>query len=267
MERFVEWALSVFFEWEWLLTGFIGLVVLEGIRRYRKKTYPKSKQLPGWILVLVALVFLVVASYKTWLQKDDQLKDVRLKLQVLQEEIQKQVPNLVSGYYNAFCVDSKIVAVLMYIRNAGQVPSGAFDFAVVTNTQTLPTLKLRPERIIFHFLIGAPPQNMDMMVLTEEFIQRRVLEHPIMPGQEVRGWLLFHADILERCPMPGESAVSFSDVKGVRHEFNLGTVSVLPPIPSMNNYAGFTDITYPFVRRSNFPLIAEKIRKKYQKSE
>jgi hypothetical protein len=103
--------------------------------------------------------------------------------------------------------------------------------------------------------LGLSPNNIDMMLLTEEFIQHRATKQPVVPDASVRGWLFAQ---LPKLNEPNGLSVGFKDYLGKHYAVELRTLQEIPPLPPKESFQGYPDITYPFRERSIIERFAKK---------
>ena len=164
---------------------------------------------------------------------------------------------LVANYHQAYYLNLEkysLLIVLMEIRNTSSIQIAATNFRVIQeNSSLLVHPLLLPRGGMMHIMLSIPPNDMDIVLLSEEFIQFRATEKPIQPGLPVRGWLFFEIhDQVDTAKL----AVSFKDADGGMYEVPI-QVKNIPPFPDHRSIQEFSDITYPFRERSVVENIAK----------
>ena len=156
-------------------------------------------------------------------------------------------PRVLNAYILYYPGRTAYLAILLEIGNSGEKSSTAHDFTLTVPGKSIPGVVTNANEA-FHFLLDLPPNHMDMVLLTEEFLQRRCSTVPIAPGAAIRGWLFFEIpespDVATASP-----SITFRDIQDQLHSVPLQNIHRVPPLPAGELFM-YSDVTSPFRERS-----------------
>jgi hypothetical protein len=185
----------------------------------------------GWIAIMI---FCLLYGWGIYKQQEDQKPKFSTRIR--------------GSYVWYSSTHTANLLVLLEIGNSGNKPSVATDFTLTLQERSIHAHASNINGT-FHFVLDLPPNHTDIILLAEEFIQRRCTANPITLGASVRGWLYF--EIPKSPDVATENAsITFSDILDQTYSIPLRNIQRIPPLPSPDPSHHYPDITYPFRERS-----------------
>jgi hypothetical protein len=148
---------------------------------------------------------------------------------------------------------------LLEIDNIGPTSTSARDFSLVlvSPSRTIGAMAGSADAM-FRTWFGDSPNDTNLVLLSEEFLQRRTTAKTIIPGESVRGWLIFEG--VESINSATGAAINYYDtVLQQNRSVSVETVTLIPPVPPPDLVFRYPDITYPFLANSTIDRI-QKLR-------